>query len=841
MEKFIVIDGNSVLNRAYYGIRALSTSDGVPTNAVYGFINIILKNLKLCGGAKYGAVAFDLPFPTFRHKMYAEYKANRHQMPDELAVQLPLAKQAAEYLGFKVLSKEGFEADDILGTLAFAANRSGLECVIVTGDRDSLQLINDSTTVYLAAPGETKIFDRGAFAEKYGVSPEVFVDVKALMGDGSDNIPGVRGIGEKGALRLIAEYGDLDRVYEAAEGIAGSLGEKLRAGKESAYLSRKLSEIAKDVPLDCAPTDCKIERRDRELHDFCVKMEFNALAERLDLNPEPPKAESVGKEPFQSCTAAQAAELFAKSRLVYIYRAGGDVLASDGRGTNARFALDKGAGAFFDAAEGRSVFWGYKEAAEAFARYGGDIAPPVDDLALLAYVVKPVDGGQSTPSRAAAALSLFEETSDAEAETLMLPALEKELKERACEAGQMQLYRNVELRLSRVLLEMERAGFRVSREGLAEYSEFLSDRMAEAEQAIYLLAGGEFNINSPKQLGYVLFEKLGLPSFRKTRRGYSTDAEVMEKLRRRHPIIDLVLSYRQLSKLKSTYAEGLLKVISGTDGRIHSTFNQTLTMTGRLSSSEPNLQNIPVRTEIGKVFRKFFVADEGCVLVDADYSQIELRVLAHISGDATLIAAFRDGADIHAMTASQIFNVPLDSVTPELRKRAKAVNFGIIYGISAFSLAESTGVSRKAAQDYIDAYFIRYPRIRDYMEETVRKARETGYVSTIFGRRRYVPELRAGNKNVQAFGERVAMNTPIQGTAADIIKKAMVDTDRALKEAGMKARLILQIHDELIVEAPEDEAEAAAALLKREMENTVKLLVPLLADAHIGKSWFDAK
>ncbi len=837
MGKIIVFDGNSILNRAYYGIRPLTTGDGIPTNAVYGFINIILKNISLCGDVEYGAVAFDLRAPTFRHKMFDAYKANRHGMPDDLAEQLPYAKKAAEYMGLKVLEKEGFEADDILGTLSAKAGECGLDCVIVTGDKDSLQLINSHTTVYLAATNETKIFDEAAFKEKYGITPDVFVDVKALMGDSSDNIPGVKGIGEKGALKLIAEHGSLDGVYAASDSIKGSVGEKLRAGKESAYLSQTLARIIKDVPIECGADDCKIERKDKELYELCVRLELNALAERLNLKTEEP-VKQVEKQGFERTDGDGAKKLFDGANRVYIYLSGGTVYATDGEGVNASFALD-GAAGFFRLVSNKAAFWSYKDTAEAFAEQG-DILPPQDDISLLAYVVKPVDGGQSTPMRAAKALGLYDGEPDPEAEVLILPELEKTLKEQASIAGQMQLYK-MELKLARLLLEMEKLGFKVSREGLTEYSAFLAERMAEAEEAIYMLAGEEFNINSPKQLSVVLFEKLGLPHFKKTQSGYSTDADVMQKLRKYHPIIDLILSYRQFAKLKSTYADGLVKVISEKDGRIHSTFKQTLTMTGRLSSTEPNLQNIPVRTELGRMFRKFFVAEDGCVLIDADYSQIELRVLAHVSGDPMLISAFRDGVDVHAATASQVFGVPLDSVSDELRKRAKAVNFGIVYGISAFSLAEDIGVSRKEAQDYIDAYFRKYPLVKEYLDETVKCAKQQGYVSTLFGRRRYVPELAAKNKNLVAFGERVAMNTPIQGTAADIIKKAMVDTDAALKEAGMRSRLILQIHDELILESPEAEAERASEILKEKMENTVKLLVPLVADAHIGKSWFDAK
>jgi len=837
--KIVVFDGNSILNRAYYGIRPLSTATGIPTNGVYGFINIILKNLKMCGDAAYGAVAFDLRAPTFRHKMFDGYKANRHGMPDDLAAQLPYAKQAAEFLGLKVLEKEGYEADDILGTLAAKACAAGAECVVVTGDRDSLQLINDCTTVYLAATNETKIFDRAAFNEKYGVQPEAFVDVKALMGDSSDNIPGVKGIGEKGALKLISQYGSLEGVYAAAEEIKGSVGEKLRADRDNAFLSQQLAAICKEVPLDLTIEDCLIQRKDKELFELCQTLELSGIAERLGLKSEE-NAPQIAEEEFKSLDASSAAKEYKTADKVYIYVCDASVYATDGKGTNVCTPFE-GAEGFFAALENKSVFWSYKETAEEARKMGFDIKPPLGDVSLLAYLVSPVEGGQSTPIRAAKALGLFDGEKDPKRETLMLPVLEEELLEQAAVAGLMHWY-HIELKLSSVLLEMERVGVKVDRAGLEDYSRFLAQRMEEAEQAIYMLAGEEFNINSRKQLGVILFEKLGLPHFKKTKSGYSTDADVMEKLRRHHPIVDLILSYRQFSKLKSTYADGLVKAIDPRDGRIHSTFKQTLTMTGRLSSVDPNLQNIPVRTELGKVFRKFFVAEEGMVLIDADYSQIELRVLAHLSGDENLIEAFRNGEDVHAATASKVFGVPLDSVTEEQRKRAKAVNFGVIYGISAFSLAEDIGVSRKEAQTYIDNYFKSHPAIKEYLDRTVKKAREDGYVSTAFFRRRNIPELKAKNRNLQAFGERVAMNTPIQGTAADIIKKAMVETDAALKAAGLRARLILQIHDELIVEAPVEEAEAAAAILRDKMENRVKLgVVPLVADAHTGNSWFDAK
>ncbi len=835
MSKLIIFDGNSILNRAFYGIRALSTGDGFPTNAIYGFISIIMKNISLCGGADMGAVAFDLRAPTFRHKMYAHYKENRHGMPEELAMQLPCAKQAAALMGLTVLEKEGYEADDILGTLSAMATEAGTECIIVTGDRDSLQLVNDSTTVFLAATNETKVFNREAFFEKYGVQPEAFVDVKALMGDSSDCIPGVKGIGEKGALKLIAEYGSLDGVYAAADGIKGSLGEKLRNDKENAYLSQTLATIIKDVPLAVTLEDLRINRDDKGLYDFCTTFELKGIAERLQLKPE--QAPEQPAEPFEETDAQGANAMFADSAKLYLLYDAGCFYITDGKGKNAKLSAENAHG-LFAGVKAPVSYWSYKEAAE--QTEGIALPAPTEDISLLAYVVKPSEGGKQTPLRTAKALGLYDGEGDACREALLLPLLEEKLKEDAAIGGQLRLY-GIEKKLSQVLLDMQSVGFKVDRQGLEEYSAFLAGLMRQAEEKIYALAGEEFNINSPKQLSVILFEKLGLPHFRKTQSGYSTDADVMEKLRKKHPIVDLILSYRQFSKLKSTYADGLCKVISEKDGRIHSNFKQTLTMTGRLSSTEPNLQNIPVRTELGKMFRKFFIPEEGCVLIDADYSQIELRILAHLSGDATLIEAFHSGEDIHAITASQVFGLPMFAVTEELRKRAKAVNFGIVYGISAFSLAEDIGVSRKEAQDYINAYFAKYPAVRDYLDSTVKQAKADGFVSTMFGRRRYVPELNNRNKNIVAFGERVAMNTPIQGTAADIIKKAMVDTAAALKEAGMKAHLVLQVHDELIVEAPAEEAEAARAILKEKMESTARLLVPLVADAHIGKTWLEAK
>lgn len=843
MDKFLVVDGNSILNRAFYGIRALSTGDGLPTNAVYGFINILLKNISLCEEVKYGAVAFDLKAPTFRHERYSEYKANRKGMPEELALQLPYAKDTAKFLGFRVLEKAGYEADDILGTLAKKAEREGLQCIIVTGDRDSLQLVSESVSVYLAATNETKIFTPESFEEKYGISPDKFVDVKALMGDSSDNIPGVKGIGEKGALKLISEYGSLEKIYDDVDNIKGSTGEKLKNGKDSAYLSRELATIFTAVEVPEALEEYLIKRDGEKLVQLCERLELKQLVGRLGLSEQKKETaeDASEKKEFVATDAENAKLLFGAADAIYLHTDSERIFVCDGKTLFYSFPFDNGAEAFFKAYGERIIYWSYKETAEKLLPLGIEIVPPKDDVSLLAYVAHPTEGGNSSPLRAARAAGLEVRDGDTAAETEILPLLCETLKEQAAVNGQMVLYRSIELKLSTVLLEMQRLGFEADREGLLDYSRILTGLMNEAEEAIYSLAGEEFNINSPKQLSTVLFERLGLPHFKKTQSGYSTDADVMKKLEKHHPIVGLILQYRHLSKLNGTYAEGLVKAIDKKDGRIHTTFKQTLTQTGRLSSTEPNLQNIPVRTELGKVFRKFFVAKEGHVLIDADYSQIELRLLAHMANDPEMTRAFKSGEDIHAATAAQVFGVPLSAVNEELRKRAKAVNFGIVYGIGAFSLAEDLGVSRKDAADYIESYFKRFPAVKDYLNATVAKAKEDGYVTTVFGRRRYIPELRAKNKNLVSFGERAAMNTPIQGTAADIIKKAMVETDAALKKAGLKARLILQIHDELIVEAPESEAEAVTKLLTECMENACLLTVPLSVDVGVGKTWFDAK
>lgn len=826
MGKAIIFDGNSILNRAFYGVRPLNAPDGLPTNALFGFVGMINKAFSQIGGTpSFAAIAFDLKEKTFRHKACETYKATRKPMPEELALQLPFAKELAKALGIKVIEQAGYEADDILGTLSAMFTENEEQTFIVTGDRDSFQLINEYVTVLLASNDDTKITTPMEIKEKYGVEPKRLIDIKALMGDSSDNIAGVPGIGEKGAIKLIAEYGTLDNIYEHADEISGSVGKKLREGKESAYMSRFLAEIKLDVPLDCGLDDCKYSGNDiLKLRELYTRLGFRQFLEKL---------ESIAPEQAEDDEFLPLGELSDVSGKTVFVCLIGEELALNIDGKLYKGEASEAINAISDCE--KAVCWSSKEILHLAAEAKTEIKGYIEDISLLAYVCSPADNGVSFGKAVLDNLGV----SSSDVKASLLPELYKKLSEKL-EPSLKKLYEEVELPLSALLCDMERRGFCVDKNALDDFAKLLSVSVAEEEEAIWTLAGENFNINSPKQLGNILFDKLMLPHQRKTKNGYSTDVSVLEKLEPYHPIIGLILDYRKDSKLKNTYCDGLGKQISG-DGRIHTTFKQTQTLTGRLSSAEPNLQNIPVRSERGRELRKFFVADEGCILIDADYSQIELRVLAHVAGDEALINAFKHGEDIHTVTASQVFGVPFDQVTGEMRKRAKAVNFGIIYGIGDYSLSQDLKIPRKTAAAYIESYLAKYPGVRDYLETTKRMARENGFVETMFGRRRYVPELASTNKNIQAFGERVAMNTPIQGAAADLIKIAMIRTDRMLKEAGSSARLILQIHDELIIESPIEEADRAEAILREAMQNAAKLSVPLQVDIGRGKSWFDAK
>lgn len=836
MKKLLVIDGNSILNRQFYGIRPLTNSAGVSTNAVYGFVNVLLSELDALS-PDYAAVAFDLRAPTFRHKAYDAYKAGRHATPPELLMQFPYAKRAVEALGLTVLEQEGFEADDILGTLSAMAENEGVDAYILTGDRDSLQLIGAHTTVLLAKNSETVPYTPERFEADYGVRPDQFVDMKALMGDSSDNIPGVAGIGEKTAAKLISACGDLDALYADldAAGVSAKVKEKLANGKENAYLSRFLAKIVRDAPLACILEDTAMRAYDRDaLRALFSELEFSGFMKRLGLD----KADAAQTAQLSETLPSALAELKLGSPVSLWF------------GEN-RLELTDGEAAygvhFEDFAELIPFFcrndlsfnvYDRKTLLHRIADASGDNAANAFecefDVLLAAYVINASDSAPTLGKIAGSYLATPEESA------ATLHALVPVLKEKLASDGVESLYYDIELPLSAVLFAMERRGFAVDRGTLTEMSTALEVVAGRCMARIFEFAGHDFNVNSPKQLGEVLFDELKLPVYKKTKSGYSTNAEVLDKLRPLHPIIDLILEYRQVTKLRSTYTEGLLAV-ADEGGRVHTTFKQALTATGRLSSTEPNLQNIPIRTELGRELRRCFVAKEGYTLVDADYSQIELRLLAACSNDPIMIDAFLSGIDIHTVTASQVFDVSVESVTPDLRKRAKAVNFGIVYGISDFALAEDLHITKAQAGDYIRAYKAKYSGVSAYLTNTIELAKAQGYVTTLLGRRRYIPELSSPKAMLRAFGERVAMNSPIQGSAADIIKIAMIRVENALSREGLDARLILQVHDELILEVADRDVEAAKALLKKEMEEAFLTAVPLIAEVSAGKTWYECK
>ena len=843
-KKLLAIDGNSILNRAFYGVRPLTTRTGFPTNALYGIVTMVTKQAEALA-PDYLAVAFDLKAPTFRHQMYTDYKAGRKPMPEELAAQLPVAKELFAALGYRVLELSGYEADDILGTLAAWCDDADCDAYLLTGDRDALQLIDDRVHILLATNSDTVDMDENKFFEKYGVRSSQFVDVKALMGDSSDNIPGVPGIGEKTALKLIGEYGSLDGVYEALPTAkhTPSVRTKLENGKESAYLSKSLATICRTVPLPLALEDLHTDGIVRaDLRALFLKLEFSAFLKRFGLDGTDPEEHAENAQETTSVevlTCKALAERVADCARLAIDFDGTALICSDGTSvwkTEATPSAEEVSAILQD----REVICHdckalFKQPIFACLRNA-----KLSDVMLCAYLVNSSKNQFSLSSLAADYLGVTVAEED-EARVAILPRLFELLWSLLEESGQTALFREIEMPLATVLADMETAGFRIDRQGIADFGEQLGAIAQALEGQIFMQAGQSFNINSPKQLGEILFDTLGLPHAKKTKTGYSTNAEILEKLRPAHQIVDDILTYRQVTKLKSTYTDGLLKVADEA-GKVHTTFKQTGTATGRLSSTEPNLQNIPIRTELGRELRRFFLPDgEEYVIIDADYSQIELRLLAHISEDANMIAAFQSGRDIHTSTAATVFGVPEAEVTSEMRKRAKAVNFGILYGIGAFSLADDLGISRVQAQEYIDLYLASYPAIDAYLKKTIADAYETGYVTTLFGRKRYIPELAGKNKMQQKFGERVAMNSPIQGTAADIIKLAMIRTHRMLAEAKIDARLILQVHDELLVVAHKSCADRAEAILKEAMEEVVAYSVPLDVDIHVGKTWFEAK
>ena len=871
--KLMILDGNSVINRAFYGVRPLTTRDGLYTNAIFGFLNI-LQRVRSEEKPDALCVAFDLHGPTFRHLQYEGYKATRHGMPEELAMQMPVMKEVLSAMNIPIYECQGWEADDVIGTVADQCEKQGWNCVILTGDRDSLQLVNNSVTVKLVRTqgGQTNTtnYTPEVFREEYGLEPIRLIDLKALMGDSSDNIPGVAGVGPKTASELLKKYGTLDGVYDnlTPENMKGKLFEKLQKGRESAYLSYDLATIRKNAPIEFSPEDnLVLEPKRKALYELFTRLEFQKLIDKYSLRSaafeeddsrQTEIAEECRSEMVQTEERAQElAALFAEQKYVVLHFAEDfsafAVYAPQTENTMYLYTQERLGGALESVlpplltAQIRKVTHDSKPLMRGLLAKGLLIDGFVFDTAVAAYLLDATRGKYALTALIEDYLHFTPPTAqDTTAygvlmsETAAIEALYEMFSEKLKEQGADKLYDEIELPLCRVLAEMEHDGVQVDREALSQFGAMLADRIASCEAYIFEIAGGEFNINSTKQLGELLFEKLGLPPVKKTKSGYSTNAEVLEALKEKHPVVQAIMDYRMLTKLKSTYADGLQKEIAP-DGRIHTTFQNLVTATGRLSSTEPNLQNIPVRTELGSEIRKMFVPRDGWVFVDADYSQIELRVLAHIARDRQMQAAFRSGEDFHSVTASQVFNVPLSAVTPLMRRHAKAVNFGIVYGISEYSLSQDIGVSRREAREYIDNYLTKYAGVRDYMKDIVETARKQGYVETIFGRRRRIPEINNSNFNIRSGAERIALNTPVQGTAADIIKLAMVRVFDALKQQALQARLILQVHDELIVECPAFEAQSVMDIITEAMENAVELAVPLIAEAKMGESWYDAK
>ena len=843
--KLLILDGTSVINRADFGVKPLTTRDGLYTHAIYGFLNILEKMEKeeqpdaIC-------VAFDLHGPTFRHLQYDGYKATRHGMPEELAQQMPVMKDVLRAMNIPIYECQGWEADDVIGTVGRICSNNGWECVVVTGDRDSLQLIDENVHVKLVISkgGQTNatLYTTEKFMEEYGFEPKRLIDLKALMGDSSDNIPGVKGIGEKTAKNLLLKFGTLDGVYENLDDsiVKPKMRENLTTYKDNAYLSYDLATIRCEAPIDFEPKDAIVMPYNRPaLYQLFQRLEFVRLIDKYGLRGaelEAPKAETCKCAALPRCDEMPAGGL---PCAVYIAPDGTlGVAWEQGVCTMTPLEVQMACDCLLGRMDCvchdvKATMHRLDEMGLCYGKFGFDTA-------LAAYDLNPSQSDYPVSKLATNFLGTTVDDGDAAAcaEALwhLRPVLEEELERN----GMTKLYREIEFPLCGVLYRMEVEGIDIDREQLVQFGEMLSARIADCESLIFSYSGGPFNINSTKQLGELLFDKLGLPPVKKTKTGYSTNADVLEKLKHKHDIIPAIMDYRMLTKLKSTYADGLLKEIRE-DGRIHTTFQNLVTATGRLSSTEPNLQNIPVRTDLGAEIRKMFVPRAGHVLVDADYSQIELRVLAHIAGDETMQNAFKNGMDIHTVTASQVFGVEPDQVTPLQRRHAKAVNFGIVYGISEFSLAEDIGVTRYEAREYIDNYLANYRGVRTYMRKVVEDARAIGYTETMFGRRRYIPELKSSNFNVRSGAERIALNTPIQGTAADLIKLAMIRVDEALRKEFPAAKLLLQVHDELIVECPEEIARSVAELVSREMEAVAQLNVPLTAEAKFGKSWYEAK
>lgn len=883
-EKIMLIDGNSIVNRAFYGVPLLTNGEGRYTNGVYGFLNILFKLLDE-EQPDYLAVAFDLHAPTFRHRTFDGYKGTRKGMPEELREQMPLLKEVLQAMHIPIFEQEGFEADDILGTLSALAEKNGIVPVVVSGDRDLLQLAGETLKVRIpktkGGRTETEDYYAADVQAKYGVTPAEFIDMKALMGDASDNIPGVPGIGEKTAAKIITQYHDIETaIAHAAEIKPKKASENLAAYQEQARLSKFLATIVRDMPLEWDKETLKIgDMFNQTAYELVKRLEFKSMFSRFEGSASTPKqAEQTYRFVADREGAKEVLAALKKGEVGYAF------VYENEEGQGLALYQEQLGGVWMEASMAflmqelleifqpffadsayRKIGHDVKKDIRFLRSYGYDGFTAEFDTAIGAYILNATGSsyeyddiaaaflnetypsqeevfGKGRTKKAFAALPEAERTAYGARQAEIFFRARKVMEERLAENEQKSLFYDMEMPLIYVLADMEKYGIKVDKAALLAYQKRLGESLDGMEEEIYTLAGEKFNINSPKQLGVILFEKLGLKGGKKTKTGYSTAADVLEKLRTAHPIVERILHYRQLAKLKSTYADGLLAVMDAETEKIYSTFNQTITATGRISSTEPNLQNIPVRLELGRELRKIFIPEsaEFCFL-DADYSQIELRVLAHISGDESLIAAFKSNQDIHRMTASQVFHVPFDEVTPLQRSNAKAVNFGIIYGKGAFSLGQDLGISRKEAEEYINAYFARYPKIKTFMEDTIKNGAKNGYVSTLWNRRRNMPELQSSNFMQRAAGERAAMNMPIQGTAADIIKLAMIKVHRALQEGGYRSRLILQVHDELLIEAYKEEKDAVAKILKENMEHAADLLVPLDVDVHEGASWFEAK
>lgn len=866
MKKLLILDSNSILNRAFYGVRYLSAKDGTPTNAIYGFLNILLKLIKE-QEPDYICAAFDVKAPTFRHKQYEGYKAQRKPMPEGLAAQMPLAKDVLRAMGVTILEKEGYEADDIIGTVARLCEESEISCFIATGDKDDLQLASDKTKVILTVTksgyNETIIYDDKGVKEKYHVTPTEFIDVKALMGDPSDNIPGVKGVGEKTAMSLIEKHHSIEYIYENIDdiGLKGAMLQKMKDGREMAFMSKELATINRNTPIEFNAEKCVFDgfENNGELYEILKRLELNSIIKKLDLSgvDNVKENEDIFKD-FSYQVGDK--NMISGDKVTVVLDFDGDNISSAAVGAGNNAVVLNEQDDIKELLEDDSIAKVMFDVKEAIVKLNCriDIKNIADDTAIAAYLVDPAKNEYTIEKLASEyfgtviekpevkQLSLLDDVETDRSEYLAkcavaLGVLNERIGDKIKENGQEKLYQEVELPLVTVLAHLEINGFLVDDHQLKEFADKLGEKIDALTNEIYMLAGEEFNINSPKQLGVILFEKLELKPVKKTKTGYATNADVLEKLRDKHPIVNFIMEYRQLAKLKSTYCDGLRAVVNPNTHRIHSVFTQTVTVTGRLSSTEPNLQNIPTRTELGREIRKMFVAKDGYVLVDADYSQIELRVLAHIANDETMINAFRNNEDIHAVTASQVLGIPLEDVTKEQRSSAKAVNFGIVYGIGEFSLAQDLHISVKEAKAYIESYLEKYHGVRNYMESIKEQAKKDGYVKTMLNRIRYIPELKSPNYNIRQFGERVALNTPIQGTAADIIKLAMVRVDNRLINEGLKSKLILQVHDELIVEAHKDEVDKVKQILSEEMQNAMELNVPLKVDMSTGHSWYDAK